>query len=196
MAHSFFELCERYTQLAPESLARCARLPAMVDVASRLLSTQRAPSATAAAASFLTATARATRFDSGALSQALARVFGGQAGEQLLRHALLGVHGAMPLASVPAVAHVLAPLLGMPAWRDGGRTDAWVLSALRALPIREGIPDSNSLNRLLYVLTNLPDAAADGRLNPQVVDDLQTALLNFAQVCRRLHSAHGSYVTA
>ena len=110
--------CARCATLCASALARAAAAPQLVLHASRLLETSRHIDVLSQAVDFLRALGRRARYGRDpAESAALAHLLGGEAGDALLGAAIRGLPDSLPLASVPLLADVLAPLLHLPQWR-------------------------------------------------------------------------------
>ena len=121
-----------------------------------------------------------------------------EAGDALLGAAIRGLPDSLPLASVPLLADVLAPLLHLPQWRappppgaaeTGPAARRWAVRALGALPSRKGEPSDGTKRALLAALCEAPDAYGGGGLDLELIERLREELISFARVCRGIEAA-------
>ena len=153
------------------------------------LASSRAAEAEAAAKAEAAAEAAAVR---AALQAALGDAPAG-CGEAVVHGALLGLADTVPEPSLPCVADVIAPMLHLPAWRDGDRLRAWSTAAIAALPSADGAPDARCREVLLQLLLAFPDCCGGGpggKFQHRPVGVLGTVLTDFARVARRLQPGH------
>ena len=191
--------CARCATLCASALARAAAAPQLVLHASRLLETSRHIDVLSQAVDFLRALGRRARYGRDpAESAALAHLLGGEAGDALLGAAIRGLPDSLPLASVPLLADVLAPLLHLPQWRappppgaaeTGPAARRWAVRALGALPSRKGEPSDGTKRALLAALCEAPDAYGGGGLDLELIERLREELISFARVCRGIEAA-------
>mmetsp|Transcript_44010 Transcript_44010/g.102931 ORF Transcript_44010/g.102931 Transcript_44010/m.102931 type:complete len:122 (-) Transcript_44010:281-646(-) len=114
----------------------------------------------------------------------------------ILHAAFFGLGGSLPMASVPRVADVIGPLLGLHSWRQGGRLQEWAYAALQGVPTCDGVPNDETRSTMLRLLLDLPDVCHGGAIHLDLLERLREAVIDFARVCRCLQNAHDFTVAA
>ena len=197
LAGALLTLANRYMRFLVPAIVYATSLPTLIDLATALLASCRAPEAVEPAIEFLsTCTRQARLLDHSELLSRLREALSGGAGQRLLRAAVHGLADSLPPSLVPRTADWLCPMLHLPSWRAAAPPHAptllhsWALAVLTELPVKDGVPDAHAKQALLRALTSMADCYAEGgALNIGVLEQLRADLCEFARVCRRLTSA-------